>query len=57
MTEIIFSLLRPRVKPLANPLHERAYTTARGTAIRLGDHEREMNEWRDSYSFRTGRAA
>lgn len=57
MTETIFNLLRPRVKPLPNPLHERAYTTARGTAIRLGDHEREMNEWRDSYSFRTGRAA
>ncbi len=57
MTETIFNLLRPRVKPLPNPLHERASTTARGTAIRLGDHEREMNEWRDSYSFRTGRAA
>ena len=55
MTEIIFNLLRPRVKQLADPLHERAYTTARGTAIGLGDRVREFNEWSDGYQFRTGR--
>jgi hypothetical protein len=57
LTDRILNLLRPRVKPLADPAHDRAYTVAVGQVLRAGERVREVNAWRDGYSFRTGRAA
>jgi len=57
VTDRILRLLRPTVKPLPDAVLDRAYQTAAGTAIQLGDRVREMNRWRDDYAARTGRAA
>lgn len=57
MTDTILRLLRLPIKPLPDPDQDRAYQTAAGQAIRLGDRVRELNRWRDDYRLRTGRAA
>ena len=57
MTDSILALFRPPIKPLPDPREDRAYQTAAGMAIRLGDRERDLNRWRDDYRLRTGRAA
>lgn len=58
MTEAIFSLFgRPR-KPRLEPTEdERRMELLRYRVRQLGDRVREMNDWKDGYRLRTGRAA
>lgn len=57
MTDKIVDLFRRPIKPLPDPREDRAYQTAAGMALRLGDRVRELNRWREDYRLRTGRAA
>ena len=57
MTATILRLLKKPIKPLPDPRLDRAYQTAVGTAIQLGDRVREFQEWKDDFAIRKGRAA
>jgi hypothetical protein len=53
----ILNLLTRRRKRPEPTAEDRALELMRYRVRHLGDVEREMNDWRDSYRLRTGRAA
>ena len=57
-SERILALVRRERKPRPEPTpEERALELMRYRVRQLGDRVREMNDWKDGYRLRTGRAA
>ena len=58
MTDKILNLFGRHRKPAPAPTaDERRMELMQHRVRQLGDVEREMNRWRDSYRLRTGKAA
>ncbi len=58
MTEIIFALFRQRRKrPPMDAVTADRLALMHWRVQRLGDRVRDLNQWRDGYRLRTGRAA